>query len=348
MKIAQIAQLHPTSDPCAGEVERVAACLSRQLVVEGHDVTFVTRGLASGQEPVLQNANRKESGELVQLLEPGGFDLVHVHGELLDEACLRELSIPVVGTFYRYPHAADILSRKLTTVPVVAVSHHQRASHDHANWQATIPCGLSHALARFRVDPEDYLAYVGPIAANGGIERAVAIAAGSNSRLCVAGPLRGMERQYFNRVILPLIERTAVQVEFVGERGDADSVMNLLGRARALLVPTEWPEPCPLALLDALACGTPIIAWSTASMPEMIEHEVSGFLIESAGEGVDAVARLDQLNRLACRRAFDERFAIRVIARRYLELYRHLQRSYDVSRVVATGQWVADRELTRR
>jgi glycosyltransferase involved in cell wall biosynthesis len=252
----------------------------------------------------------------------------------------------VLTTLYGYP-TADLLRslRAAPMAPLAALSEHQRGSIPHANWQATIPCALPSRLHSFHIDAGDHLAFVGAMSPGDGVERALAVAARCGASLRIA--FTDQDRMYERRVLAPLIAACPARVE-IRRSLDAQGVEATLAGARALLFASEWPEPCPLPMIEALAHGTPIIAWRRGAAPEIVEDEHNGFLVADVGGAVEAVTQIAQISRLACRRSFDDRYDVRHAAHRYLAIYRDLIRRADIARVVATTQWLADRELSRR
>jgi glycosyltransferase involved in cell wall biosynthesis len=222
-----------------------------------------------------------------------------------------------------YPPDLSGLFAEYCDVPLVSISDAQRAFIPRANWRATVYHGLPRNEFPFTPQPGDYLAFLGRISPEKGIERAIETARLANVRLRIAGKVYPEEQGYFDRQIAPLLRRSAAFVDYTGELGGVEKA-EFLGRARALLFPIDWPEPFGLVMIEAMACGTPTIAWRRGSVPEVIDEGVTGFVVDSVDDAVRAVKRIDSLGRVACRRAFEERFDAARMARDYVEVYRAL------------------------
>ena len=191
-----------------------------------------------------------------------------------------------------------------------------------ANWVATVPHGLAQELYGFTPMPKDgYLAFLGRISPEKRPDRAIAIAKRSGLKLKIAAKVDTVDRAYFSEVIEPLLADPLI--EFIGEIGDSEK-SEFLGKARALLFPIDWPEPFGLVMIEAMACGTPVIAWRCGSVPEIINDGVTGFVVTSEDEAISAVGRAVALDRSAIRRVFERRFASTVMAHNYLDVYRQL------------------------
>ena len=192
-----------------------------------------------------------------------------------------------------------------------------------ANWQATVYHGLPRNLHTFREWPGDYLAFLGRISPEKRLDRAIEIARRTGRKLKIAAKIYPEERDYYTQTIEPLLHASWPFVEFLGEIGGREKD-EFLGNAYALLFPIDWPEPFGLVMIEALACGTPVIAWRCGSVPEVITDGVTGFVVDSLEQAVQAVDRIADLSRRACRSAFEERFDMARMARDYLEVYRWL------------------------
>ena len=205
--------------------------------------------------------------------------------------------------------------------PLVSISHNQRLPLAAANWYGMIHHGLADVHYPFNPKPKGYLAFLGRISAEKGPERAIRIAIASGIPLKIAAKVDGADLAYFRLVIEPMLAHPLI--EFLGEIGD-EHKGEFLGNARALLFPIDWPEPFGLVMIEAMACGTPVIAWRCGSVPEVIEDRRTGFIVESMDEAIEAVEAVGQLNRGAIRAAFERRFSSRAMARQYVELYERL------------------------
>jgi glycosyltransferase involved in cell wall biosynthesis len=208
-------------------------------------------------------------------------------------------------------------------VPLVSISNDQRRPIPDADWQATVYHGLPRDLHRFRERPGTYLAFLGRISPEKRVDRAIEIARQAGLPLKIAAKIYPEERAYYHESIEPLLGDCRSFVEFVGEVGGA-AKDEFLGNAKALLFPIDWPEPFGLVMIEALACGTPVVGWRNGSVPEIIDHGTTGYVVESIDEAVDAVAKIDRISRAACRRAFEARFHAGRMAREYVEVYRRL------------------------
>jgi glycosyltransferase involved in cell wall biosynthesis len=222
-------------------------------------------------------------------------------------------------------HAPDLqpLFEEYAEVPLVSISNDQRRPIPWANWRATVYHGLPGGLHPFRERPGEYLVFLGRISPEKRLDRAIAIARQAGKRLKVAAKIYPEDRDYFKQTIEPLLHKSRSWVEFIGEVGGQEKD-DLLGNARALLFPIDWPEPFGLVMIEALACGTPVIAWRNGSVPEVIEDGVTGFVVDSVEEAAQAVGCVASLSRHACRRVFEKRYDAARMARDYVEVYRRL------------------------
>jgi glycosyltransferase involved in cell wall biosynthesis len=218
------------------------------------------------------------------------------------------------------------LLEEYSEVPLVSISNDQRRPIPAANWRGTVYHGLPENLHTFRNQPDGYLAFLGRISPQKRLDRAIEIARRSGMKLKVAAKIYPEERDYYTRTIEPLLRESQSFVEFIGEVGGRDKD-EFLGKACAMLFPIDWPEPFGLVMIEALACGTPVIAWRNGSVPEVIDDGVTGFIVDSLDDAVEAVGRLDWLNRAVCRKVFEQRFNDTRMAREYLKIYRRLVNS---------------------
>ena len=206
-------------------------------------------------------------------------------------------------------------------VPLVSISDAQRAPMPWANWQATVYHGLPEDLYRFHPEPGRYLAFLGRICPEKRVDRAIAIAQRAGIELKIAAKVDAVDKEYFETEIRHLLDDPLV--DFIGEIGDGDKEA-FLGGAAALLMPIDWPEPFGLVVIEAMACGTPVIAFPFGSMPELIAPGVNGALVESVDQAVAAVEALAALDRTMCRRSFEERFSAPCMAKSYVRVYEEL------------------------
>jgi glycosyltransferase involved in cell wall biosynthesis len=205
----------------------------------------------------------------------------------------------------------------------VSISDAQRRPLPWVNWQGTVYHGLPLDLHTFRPQPGRYLAFLGRIAPEKRVDRAIAIARRAGIHLKIAAKVDNADRAYFEQQIAPLLKQAGPAVEFIGEVGGPEKD-EFLGNALALLFPIDWPEPFGLVMIEALACGTPVVAWRHGSVPEVMEDGVTGFVVDSLEQAVAAVGRVGELSRRRCREAFEQRFSAPRMARDYLRIYRKL------------------------
>jgi glycosyltransferase involved in cell wall biosynthesis len=251
------------------------------------------------------------------------FDRLHLHCDFLHFPILRRHHCPNVMTLHGPVHPPDLepLVREFNEMPLVSISDSQHRPLPWANWQATDDHGLPPDLVSFRDQPDDYLAFLGRMSPDKGVEKAIAIQSGK--QLKIAAKIYPEDQGFYQQVIVPLLEKAGPRAEFIGEVSGA-SKESFLGRAEAVLSPIEWPERFGLVMIEAMACGTPVIAFRRGSVPEEMTEGVTGFVVEDVAGAVAAVARAQALDRGACRAAFEDRFAAASMVRACLEVYDHL------------------------
>jgi glycosyltransferase involved in cell wall biosynthesis len=223
----------------------------------------------------------------------------------------------------RVPPAAHIpnlasLYREFREIPLVSISDYQRLPLSWANWRATVHHGLPEKLYTFHENPGDYLAFIGRISPEKGVECAVEIARRCGLPLRIAAKVDRADREYYDKVVAPMLEEN--EVEFIGEINEVQKD-GFLGNAKALLFPIDWPEPFGLVMIEALACGTPVIARLRGSVPEVLNEGETGFIVQDVDGAVRAVESLDRVDRRRCRQLFEERFTATRMARQYVGLY---------------------------
>jgi len=339
MRIAQIAPLYESIPPrLYGGTERVVSYLTEELVARGHDVTLFASAdseTSARLVPVCERSlwNDGESAEALphhlRLLElvfrnAQRFDLLHFHGDFLHLPLLSSSPVPSLTTVHRAlnEHDHGPLFATYPDAPLVSISDDQRRPAPSASWRATIYHGLPKGLHTFRERPEGYLAFLGRMAPEKGLDRAIEIARLAGRTLKVAAHIPSDDR-YYREVVQPLLESSRSFVEYVGEVGGAAKDA-FLGGADALLFPIEWPEPFGLVMIEALACGTPVVAFRRGSVPEVLDDGVTGFLVNSVEEAAAAIANVGRLSRASCREEFDRRFEASRMAGEYLDVYREL------------------------
>jgi glycosyltransferase involved in cell wall biosynthesis len=337
MKIAQVAPLFEAVPPqLYGGTERVVAYLSDALADLGHEVTLFASAEAQTRAklvPVRDQAIRLDPAPLKSDLaahlrmlaevrrRAEGFDVVHFHTDMLHFPMFEDMPERTITTLHGRLDLKDLphIYRQWAAYPLISISEDQRKPLPFANWIGTVHHGVpaEQYCARFR--GSGYLAFLGRIAPEKRPDRAIEIARRCGKRLKIAAKIDAADRAYWLEVIEPMV-RAEPLVEFIGEIGDAGKSA-FLGGADALLFPIDWPEPFGLVMIEAMACGTPVIAFGCGSVPEVVEPGVTGFIVESFDEAVVAVSRIGELPRAAVRRRFETRFSAVAMAGRYLKHY---------------------------
>jgi glycosyltransferase involved in cell wall biosynthesis len=338
VKIAQVAPLYESVPPRAyGGTERVVSYLTEALVQMGHEVTL----FASGDSVTSANLvsvvprglrlDRDKPDPLVWhtimmdrvLKSVHSFDIIHFHTDVLQLALVGHCKTPALSTAHGRLDVADLKSlfSCFPDHPMVSISNSQRAPLPWLNWRATVHHGLPLGLYSLHEAPQDYFAFVGRISPEKRADRAIEIARACGKPLRIAAKVDAADQAYFESTIEPLLDDPLVSFE--GEIGDG-AKNDFIGNALALLMPIDWPEPFGLVMIEAMACGTPVIAYGSGSVPEIIDHGVTGFVVENQAQAIAAARNIGQIDRRRCRQVFEQRFAARVMARRYLDVYREL------------------------
>lgn len=347
MKIAQVAPLTESVPPrLYGGTERVVAFLTDELIRQGHTVTLFASGdsrTAGNLAAICPVAQRFAGGihdvlaDHVLMLErvvqrQAEFDLIHFHIAELHFPVARRLRTAHVTTLHGRLDLQELapLYEEFDDIPVVSISDAQRMPLQHARWIGTVYHGLPAELLRFEEQPGDYLTFLGRVSPEKRLDRAIAIATACGLRLRVAAKVDPADQDYFAANIQALLDNPLV--EFIGEIGEHDKG-DFLGGARALLFPINWPEPFGLVLIEALACGVPVIAFDGGSVPEIIEDGVTGFVVSTLEEAVAATRRVGEISRRACRAAFERRFSASRMASDYVRLYEQVIRGRHRHRV---------------
>jgi len=338
MHIAQVAPLTEAVPPkLYGGTERVVSWLTEELVALGHEVTLFASGdsVTSARLEAMWPRSLRLDGSvrdpnalhmvLVELVyrRASEFDLIHFHLDYYPFSLFSRQSTPFVTTMHGrldLPEHQPVFD-EFSSVPVVSISNAQRRALPQANWVRTVHHGLPEDLLRPKPIKPSYFAFLGRIAQEKGLDRAIQIAEHCGVPLKVAAKVDKADREYYEEQIRPLMNSPLV--EYIGEINDADKSEFLSG-AIALLVPIDWPEPFGLVMIEAMACGTPVIAFNRGSAPEVIEDGLTGFIVEDVNGAIGAVDRLGHLSRERLRRRFEERFTARRMALDYLSVYRRL------------------------
>jgi glycosyltransferase involved in cell wall biosynthesis len=347
MRIAQVAPLYESIPPkLYGGTERVVAYLTDELVRQGHSVTLFASGdsctsarLIAAWPRALRLAGGCHDTVAPHLLmveqvarRITEFDVVHFHVAPLHFPVARRLSVPHVTTLHGRLDLPELapLFQEFSDIPVVSISDAQRTPLPHANWIRTVHHGLPPGALRFQPQPGSYLAFLGRISPEKRVDRAIAIAKACGWPLRIAAKVDPADTEYFKAEIERLLDDPLV--EYIGEIGEAEKSA-FLGHARALLFPIDWPEPFGLVMIESIACGTPVVAFRGGSVAEVIEHGVTGFVVENVREAIVATREVGRLDRLACRRSFERRFVAARMAADYVELYEDLVQSSSSNRV---------------
>jgi glycosyltransferase involved in cell wall biosynthesis len=338
MRIAQVAPLYESVPPqYYGGTERVVSYLTEELVRQGHEVTLyasgdsVTRARLIATCPQALRLSKTCIDALPHhlvmlervLQDAPHFDIIHFHTDYLHFPLSRRYTTPRVTTFHGRLDLPDLvpLYREFREMPVVSISDAQRQPVPWLNWQGTVYHGLPENLYTLCDEPGTYLAFIGRISPEKRVDRAIEIAKRLDMPLKIAAKVDASDRQYFANVVRPLLRHPLV--EYIGEIGEGDKDV-FLGHAYALLFPIEWPEPFGLAMIEAMACGTPIVAFRRGSVKEVVDDGVTGFIVDSVEDAVRAVEKVTSLSRKRCREVFQERFSAGRMAEDYFTIYRQL------------------------
>jgi glycosyltransferase involved in cell wall biosynthesis len=341
MRIAQVAPLAESVPPkLYGGTERVISWLTEELVNLGHEVTLFASGdsrTGATLVPIWPRALRlgrpKTDPAIPQtaLLEAiaervADFDVIHCHIDWLLLPLLSRLRAPFVTTTHGrldLPGLSDLIGR-FPNAPFISISDNQRAPLPQAYWLGTIHHGLPLNAFRPSYARGSYRAFLGRITAEKGPETAIRIAKAAGMQLRIAAKIPRAEHSYFNEKLKPMIDNDRIQ--FIGEvNGQAKE--DFLAGAAAMLFPIDWPEPFGLVMIEAMACGTPVIAFPSGSVPEVLENEVTGFIVEGEVQAVEAVAKIGQIDRRGVRARFEERFTAKRMAEEYVRHYAMLSTS---------------------
>jgi glycosyltransferase involved in cell wall biosynthesis len=353
MKIAQIAPLAESVPPLLyGGTERVVSNLTEELVRQGHEVTLFASGdsqtsaelvactdIALRLNPKIKDYLPYHLMMIDQVRERADeFDVLHFHIDLLQFPLIRGFADRVVTTLHGRLDLPDLLPfyKAFPAISLVSISDHQRLPMPPVNWVGSVHHGVPTRLLPFTAAPKDgYLAFLGRISPEKRPDRAIEIAVRTGRKLKIAAKIDAVDRAYWDSTIAPLVERHA-NVEYIGEINEFQKGA-FLGGASALLFPIDWPEPFGLVMIEAMACGTPVIAFNAASVPEVIEHGRSGFIVHDVDEAVEAVSRLPELDRAVVRACFDRRFSVERMARDYLRIYRALPGVHILDKLLPDG-----------
>jgi len=354
MRIAQVAPLIEAVPPkLYGGTERVVHWLTEELVAQGHDVTLFASGdshttgkLDAGWPKALRldgsvrdpNALHMEMLERVRRkCDDGEFDILHFHLDYYPFSLFARQPVPFVTTLHG---RLDLPEHQPTfttfaKIPVISISDAQRRPVPQANFIKTIYHGLPENLLTPQDVKPSYLAVLGRIAPEKGVDRAIKIAIRAGIPLKIAAKVDRADEEYYEAVVKPLMSHPLV--EFIGEIGDREKPQFLSG-ACGLLLPIDWPEPFGLVMIEAMACGTPVIAYNRGSVPEIVDQGLTGFIVEDELSAVNAVGRLTDLDRAAIRKHFEKRFSSRRMAEDYVAAYRSQMEQKTQLRLVSGAE----------
>ena len=339
MKIAQVAPLYERVPPkFYGGTERIVSCLTEELVRQGHDVTLFASGdsltsarLASVCDEALRLNKEIKDDILYHILSieevarrAAEFDFIHFHLTYLHFPIARRLPTAHVTTLHGRLDLPEYvpLYREFPDIPVVSISDSQRDPLPWLNWQGTVYHGLPEDLFQCREQRGKYLAFIGRFSPEKRVDRAIEIAKRSGMPLKIAAKIESTQLEYYKSEIEPLLDDPLI--EYVGEIGEEEK-QDFLGNAYAQIFPIDWPEPFGLVMIEAMACGTPTIAFRCGSVPEIIDDGVTGFIVDSVEEAVESIDRIAAIDRETCRRTFLKRFSATRMVKDYLKIYARIQ-----------------------
>ena len=339
MRIAQVAPLVESVPPkLYGGTERIVSYLTEELVRRGHDVTLFASGdsqtsaeLVAGSKTALRLSEKSRDPVLQHLLmleqlrdRSDDFDVIHFHIDLLQFPFLRTLDCPSVTTLHGRLDKPGILSfyREYSEARLVAISRAQRRSLPKEAQAFLVYHGLPRELLRIGKGRGGYLAFLGRISPEKGPVDAIAIALAAGLPLKIAAKVDKADMAYWRKTVKPLVDKEP-SIEFIGEIAEPEKA-EFRGNAKALLFPVDWPQPFGLVMIEAMACGTPVVAYPLGSVPEIIEEGRSGCIVGSREAAIAAVGKIDDIDRVAVRQCFDQRFTVERMTAGYIQLYEKL------------------------
>ncbi len=337
MKIAQISPLYESVPPkLYGGTERVVSYLTEALVNQGHDVTLFASGDSETQAelvPICPEALRlgtctdPMAHHILQLQEvmeqAHEFDVLHFHTDYLHFPMSLLTGITTVTTLHGRLDLPELgpLYRKFSTMPLVSISRSQQKPLPMGRWIDTVYHGLPEDRYRKGEGTGNYVAFIGRISPEKRVDRAIEIAGKAGMTIKIAAKIDQADKTYYEEKIRPLFKLP--HVEYIGEIGESEK-NDFLGNAAALIFPIDWPEPFGMVMIEAMACGTPVIAYRNGSVPEVIDHGKSGYIVENTEDAVKALKHIHELSREQCREIFEQRFSAARMAGNYVQVYERL------------------------
>ena len=340
MRIAQVSPLFEAVPPkLYGGTERVVWWLTEELVQMGHDVTLFASGdsvTSAKLDPMIAQAIRLDPSvkdwiayyiRMMELIRRRAdeFDAIHFHTDYFPFSLFSRQPTPFVTTMHGRLDLPEfkVVYETFLDVPLVSISNNQRLPLPRQNWVKTVHHGMPSELLIPQQVKQDYFAFLGRISPEKGVDRAIRVAAKCGMKLKIAAKVDNADKDYYENEIKPLIAQG--HVEFIGEINDAQKPVFLSG-ASALMFPIDWPEPFGLVMIESMACGTPVVAYRRGSVPEVIDHGLTGFVIDPGDEDafVAAAKQVGTLSRAKVRAQFERRFTARRMAEDYLSVYERL------------------------
>jgi glycosyltransferase involved in cell wall biosynthesis len=338
MRIAQVSPLYESVPPkLYGGTERVVSYLTEELVRQGHEVTLFASGDSMTGARLVSPCERSlrldpdcvnQLAHHILMLEQvyqraEDFDIIHFHIDYLHFPLSRRQIIPNVTTLHGRLDIPELvpLYQEFREMPVISISDSQRQPLAWVNWEGTVYHGLPVDLYTHRQQPGDYLAFLGRISPEKRVDRAIEVAKRVEMPLKIAAKVDPADEEYFQKQIKPLLDHPLI--EYIGEVGEGEKG-EFLGNAYALLFPINWPEPFGLVMIEAMACGTPVIAYPHGAVPEVLQHGSTGFIVNDLEEAVRAVQHISMIDRGLCRQVFEARFSASRMARDYVAIYQRI------------------------
>jgi glycosyltransferase involved in cell wall biosynthesis len=340
MKVAQIAPLYESVPPkLYGGTERVVSYLTDGLVRQGHDVTLFASAdseTLAELRPMCDKALRLQGSDVVDPLanhirmleivaqEATEFDIVHFHIDYLHFPFTRRQNLPSVTTLHGRLDIPEVqaLFREFPEMSLVSISDSQREPMKWANWAGTVHHGLPEDLYPPNYNKGKYLAFIGRISPEKRVDRAIEVAKQVGLPLKIAAKIDPADKDYFESEIKGLMDHPLV--EYIGEIGEREKA-EFLGNAMALVFLIDWQEPFGLVLTEAMACGTPVVAYGMGSVPEVVDDGTTGYIVDSVDAAANAIKRLDVLDRRTIRKVFEQRFSVRRMCQDYVRIYQRIR-----------------------